>query len=307
MVIDVEIMDCGDLVIRNIGEELIKENHKNINFYFISEPGLYDKGYTIVSQKNKEGVKNSNKIILTEEKGEKGIFLYQAKAKIKAEILKIVACEENGEKMEVVSGISPYNLIQGTLFNHFVACDLAREGFKVCFLSLNIDFPFRSIGWDTGNKGLLKALYYFNNQENFNPGIISRNVSGNYDYLEVDIKGEEVLDISTNFILMLIDFLESQNYRYLVFDYGFQYIQLKNLEDYLFFLKSPDAGSGCGLTLEMENNFTENMKAKVDLEIIEAVQLDRIINFKNEKIRFNYDREESNLWKRSLRKKLLKP
>lgn len=307
MVIDVEIMDCGDLVIRNIGEELIRENHKNINFYFISEPGLYDKGYTIVSEKNKEGVRNSNKIVLTEEKGEKGIFLYQAKAKIKAEILKIVAYEENCEKLEVVSGISPYNLLQGTLFNHFIACDLAREGFKVCFLSLNIDFPFSSIGWDTGNKGLLKALYYFNNQDNFNQGIISRNVSGNYDYVEVDIKGEEVLDISTNFIVMLIDFLAAQKYRYLIFDYGFQYIQLKDLEDHLFFIKSPDAGLGCGLTLKMENNFADNIKPKGNMEIIEAVQLDRMITFKNGKIKFNYDREESNLWKRSLRKKLLKP
>lgn len=307
MVIDVEIFDCGDLVIRNIGEELIRENHKNINFYFISEPGFGDKGYTIVSQKNKDGVRNINKIVLTEEKNENGIFLYQAKAKIKAEILKIVAQDGNGEKMEIVAGISPYNLSLGTIFNHFLACELARNGNKVCILSLNIDFPFRCIGWDSGNKGLLKALYYFNNQEKFNPGIISQHNYDNYDYVEVDIKGEEVKDISENLIISLFDFLKTQNYRYLVLDYGALYLQLKNLEDYLFFLKSSESSSDGGLNLEMENNFISNMKMTGNMEIIESVQVEKVFSFKNGKIKFSYDREESNLWKRNLKKKLLKP
>lgn len=302
MMIDVEIYDCGDLVIRNIGEELIKENHKNINFYFISEPHLGEGGYTIVSDKNKKVLGSNNMIILTESKDENGIFLYQAKAKIKAEILKIVGQDEKVQKMDIVACVSPYNMSAATIFNHYIACELASSGNKVCMLSLNVDFPFKSIGWDKGSKGLLKAMYYYNNQENFNPGIISFQASDGYHYIEMDIKGDEIDDISKEFIDNLIKFLDIQNFRYLVLDYGFFYWRVRELEDYLYFLHCEDSS----INMEMEKKHIGNMNNIGKVEIIEMGQLDKMIFLKNGLIRFNRDREELILWRKTLKKKLLK-
>lgn len=299
--IDVEIYDCGDLVIRNIGEELIRENHKNINFYFISEMGLGESGYTIVSDKNKEVTRKSNTIVLTEKKDYDGVFLYQAKAKIKAEILKIVGQEESGIKMEIIAVISPYNMVSATILNHFIAKELGCEGSKVCMLSFNIDFPFKCIGWNAGNKGLLKALYYYNNQENFNPVIISHNDSDQYHYIEMDIKGDEIDELTHVFVNHLIKFLENQNYRYLVLDYGVLYWKIKEIEDYLYYIQNESGG----LNLEMDKIHIASLKNKV-AEVIQLGHLDKIISIKNGLIKFNKDREELILWKRSLRKKLLK-
>lgn len=301
VVIDVEIYDCGDLVIRNIGEELIKENHKNINFYFISELSLGESGYTIVSDKNKEVTRKSNTIVLTEEKDEEGIFLYQAKAKIKAEILKIVGQVETGVKMEIIAVVSPYNVLSATIFNHYIARELGSDGSKVCMLSFNIDFPFKCIGWNSGNKGLLKALYYYNNQENFNPGIISYNDSDQYHYIEMDIKGDEINELTNIFINHLMKFLETQKYRYIVFDYGVLYWKIKEIEDYLYYIQI----EGGALNLEMDKIHIDSMKNS-GVEVIELGQLDKIISIKNGLVKFNKDREELILWKRSLRKKLLK-
>lgn len=299
--IDVEIYDCGDLVIRNIGEELIRENHKNINFYFIDELGLGISGYTIVSNKNKKALSNSNIIVLTEEKDDDGIFLYQAKANIKAEILKIIGHGEKDSKMEIVAGVSPYNLEVATISNHFIARELAEEGNKVCMVSFNIDFPFKCIGWNTGNKGLLKALYYYNNQEKFNPGIISHNSIDLYHYIEIDIKGQEVDELTNIFINYLIEFFETQNYRYLVLDYGVLYWKIKKIEDYLYYIQI----EGNGINLEMDKMHINSMKND-GIEVIELGELDKIISIKNGQIKFNKFREELVKWKRSLRKKLLK-
>lgn len=301
VVIDVEIYDCGDLVIRNIGEELIRENHKNINFYFISEMGLGESGYTIVSDKNKEVLSKSKTIVLTENKEEGGIFLYQAKAKIKAEILKIVGQEETNAKMEIIAVVSPYNMLSATVLNHFIAKELGSDDNKVCMLSFNIDFPFNYIGWNIGNKGLLKSLYYYNNQENFNPGIISQNANDQYHYIEMDIKGNEIDEITNIFINHLIKFLETQNYRYLVLDYGVLYWRVKEIADYLYYILIEDGG----LNLEMDKIHIDNMKNS-GVEVIELGLLDKIISIKNGLIKFNKDREELILWKRRLRKKLLK-
>ncbi|KAF0092309.1 MAG: hypothetical protein FD141_493 [Fusobacteria bacterium] len=301
VVIDVEIYDCGDMVIRNIGEELIKENHKNINFYFINEFNLGESGYTIISGKNKKVIRNSKMIILTEEKDQNGIFLYQAKAKIKAEILKIVGCEEKDQQMEIIAAISPYNLSAATISNHFIARELADEGNKVFMLSFNIDFPFKCIGWNTSNKGLLKALYYHNNQEKFNPGIISHNIIEKYDYIEMDIKSEEINELTDIFIKHLMKFLETQKYRYVVLDYGVLYWKMREIEDYLYYIQI----EGNLLNSEMDKMHINSMK-KVIVDAIELGQLDNIICIKNGQIKFNKDREELVLWKGSLKKKLLK-
>lgn len=300
--IDVEIYDCGNWVIRNIGEELIKENHKNINFYFISELGFGESGYTILSAKEKKILKNGNMIILTEEKDQEGIFLYQAKAKIKSEILKIVGHEVQDSKMEIVAAVSPYNLSGATISNHFLAKELAGEGNKVCMLSFNIDFPYKCIGWNTGNKGLLKALYYYNNQEKFNPGIVSHNDSDLYDYIDMDIKGDEINDLTNDFTNHLMKFLETQFYRYLVLDYGVLYWKLNRVEDYSYFLQFENSG----IIREMDKRHLISKGNIGRLEIIELGQLDKIISMKNGQIKFNKDREELAIWKRSLRTKLLK-
>lgn len=304
VVIDVEIYDCGDFIIRNIGEELIKENHKNINFYFISEFGLSESGYTILSEKNKnEKISgNSKMILLTEKLSEDGIFLYQSKAIIKAEILEIVGFEEKRSKMEIVAAISPYNLSAATISNHFIATELAYAGEKVCMLSFNIDFPFHYIGWDTGNKGLLKALYYYNNKDNLNPGIINQNPSNQYHFIEMDIKEEEMHELTNIFIKHLMKFLETQNYRYIVLDYGILYRKFKELENYLYYIQI----EGSETSMEMDKKHILGINNIGNIELVDLGQLDKIFSVKNGKIKFNNDREVLIRWKKSLRMKLLK-
>lgn len=304
VMIDVEIYDCGNFVIRTIGEELIKENNKNINFYFVSDFGLGESNYTILSEinKNKFISRKGKMIVLTEEKCQDGIFLYQSKAKIKAEILKIIGYEEKRSKLEIISAISPYNLPAATIFNHFIAKELAKDGEKVCMLSFNIDFPFHYIGWNTGNKGLLKALYYFNNKENFNPGIINQCTSNQYHIIEMDIKEDEIHELTNIFINSLMKFLETQNYRYVVLDYGILYRTFKELENYLYYIQI----EGGELNLEMDKKYIFNINNICKVEVIDLGQLDKNFSIKNGQIRFNKEREELIQWKRSLRMKLLK-
>lgn len=302
MMVDVEIYDCGDFVIRNIGEELIKEKHKNINFYFISEFGLEKNNYIILSEKNKHIPINSKMIILTEEKSKEGIFLYQSKAKIKTEILKIVGQEIKRPKMEIVAAISPYNLSTATIANHFIARELSNDDEKVCMVSFNIDFPFESISWNLGKKGLLKAMYYYSNQEDFNPGIISDNSIDHYHYIEMDIKEEEINQLTDIFVDYLIKFLETQNYRYLVLDYGILYWHLKNHMDYLYFIQIENSS----LVMDMDTNHLMSISKFSNCEVINLGQIDKIFSVKNGKIKFNSDREELIRWKRNLKLKLLK-
>jgi DNA-binding PadR family transcriptional regulator len=304
VMIDVEIYDCGNFIIRNIGEELIKENKKNINFYFVNDFGLGERDYTILSEKNKNKYisRNCKMIVLTEEKCEEGIFLYQSKAKIKAEILKIIGCEEKRPKLEILAAISPYNLSAATIFNHYMAKELAKDGEKVCMLSFNIDFPFHYIGWNTGNKGLLKALYYYNNNENFNPGIINQCTGNQYHIIEMDIKEDEIHELTNVFINNLMKFLENQNYRYVVLDYGVLYRILKELENYLYYIQI----EGGELDIEMDRKHIISINNIGKAEVIDLGQLDKNFSVKNGQIRFNNEREELIQWKRSLRMKLLK-
>lgn len=300
--IDVAIYDNGDFVIRNIGEELIRENHKNINFYFISEFGLEKNNYTILSERNKLHIKNSKMILLTQEKSKEGIFLYQSKARIKTEILNIVGEEIGSPRMEIVSAISPYNLYAATISSHFIARELSNNDKKVCMLSFNIDFPFHTIGWDRGKKGLLKAIYYYSNSEEFNPGFINQNSRNQYHYIEMDIKKEEIYQITDIFLDSLMKFLETQSYRYVVLDYGILYWQLKHIIDYLYFIQIESSS----LEMDMNKKHLIGINNLSNLENIILGQIDKIFSLKNGEIKFNKDREELILWKRNLKMKLLK-
>lgn len=302
VVINVEIYDCGDFVIRNIGEELIKENHENINFYFIDEFGQEKNNYTILSDKNKNLNINGKLILLTEEKSESGIFLYQSKAKIKAEILKIVGKEINSSKMVIITAISPYNLSTATIANHFISLEMTKYGEKVCMLSFNIDFPFNTIGWDSGKKGLLKGMYYYCNKEDFNNSIISYNTTNQYDYIEMDIKVDEIDQITDIFINDLIKFLENQSYRYLVIDYGILYWRLKEMMDYLYYIQIERSS----LDMDMDKKHIVNINKSANVDVIDLGKLDNIYSIKNGNIKFNNDREELIQWKRNLKMKLLK-
>ena len=302
LVIDVGIYDGGDSVIRNIGEELIRENQKNINFHFISEFGLERIDYTILSEKNKDSLKNTKVILLTEEEGKDGIFLYQTKARIKAEILNIIGEEMVGSKMEIVAVISPYSLAFATISSHFLAREISNNQKKVCMLSFNIDFPYQTIGWEKGKKGLLKAIYYYSNQESFNPGIINRNSSNQYHYIEMDINREEILHITDVFLENIMKFLETQGYRYVVLDYGVLYWRLKHHMDYLYFIQIESNS----LEMDMDKNHIMNINKPSNFESIKLGHPDKIFSLKNGEIKFNKDREELTLWKRNLKKKLLK-
>jgi len=302
-IIDVGILADGDMIIKSIGEDLIKDNHKNINFYFLNETVSVDMDYLILNHKNKKTPKNIKCILLCENINDSGIFLFQAKAKIKTAILNIIGEEDRKNKFEVISGISPYNLAGATLFNQFISCELANEGHKICMLSLNINFPYKFLGWDLGNKGLLKAIYYYQNNESFNPGIISHHISEKYHYIEMDININESRDISEDLIKKLLNFLKIQEYRYVVLDYGIFYWQLTKLSDKIFYLQN----IGNNLISELENNNLVNINNFTDpdsWEIIELEQLENIFVIKNERIIFNYDMEELSKWKRSLRSKL---
>lgn len=300
--IDVAIYDNGDFVIRNIGEELIRENHKNINFYFISEFGLEKNNYTILSEGNKLHIKNSKMILLTQEKSKEGIFLYQSKARIKTEILNIVGEEIGRPRMEIVAAISPYNLYAATISSHFIARELSNNDKKVCMLSFNIDFPFHTIGWDRGKKGLLKAIYYYSNREEFNPGFINQNSKNQYHYIEMDIKKEEIHQITDMFLDSLMKFLETQSYRYVVLDYGILYWQLKHIIDYLYFIQIENSS----LEMDMNKKHLIGINNLSNFENIILGQIDKIFSVKNGEIKFNKDREELILWKRNLKMKLLK-
>lgn len=302
VVIDVAIYDNGDFVIRNIGEELIRENHKNINFYFISEFGLEKNNYTILSEGNKLHIKNSKMILLTQEKSKEGIFLYQSKARIKTEILNIVGEEIGRPRMEIVAAISPYNLYAATISSHFIARELSNNDKKVCMLSFNIDFPFHTIGWDRGKKGLLKAIYYYSNREEFNPGFINQNSKNQYHYIEMDIKKEEIHQITDMFLDSLMKFLETQSYRYVVLDYGILYWQLKHIIDYLYFIQIENSS----LEMDMNKKHLIGINNLSNFENIILGQIDKIFSVKNGEIKFNKDREELILWKRNLKMKLLK-
>lgn len=300
--IDVAIYDNGDFVIRNIGEELIRENHKNINFYFISEFGLEKNNYTILSERNKLHIKNSKMILLTQEKSKEGIFLYQSKARIKTEILNIVGEEIGRPRMEIVAAISPYNLYAATISSHFIARELSNNDKKVCMLSFNIDFPFHTIGWDRGKKGLLKAIYYYSNSEEFNPGFINQNSRNQYHYIEMDIKKEEIYQITDIFLDSLMKFFETQSYRYVVLDYGILYWQLKHIIDYLYFIQIESSS----LEMDMNKKHLIGINNLSNFENIILGQIDKIFSVKNGEIKFNKDREELILWKRNLKMKLLK-
>ncbi|MDD2370980.1 MAG: hypothetical protein PHQ32_03145 [Firmicutes bacterium] len=304
-IVEVGIFTDGDLFIKSIGEELIKENHKNINFSFFDEQSLIEPDYLILNYKNKGKVNKCNAIFLSENFNDGGIFLFQAKGKIKKEILNIIRAEDMVNEFEVISGISPYNLAYATLFNHFLASRLSKEGLKVCFLSLNINFPYKYLGWNLDNKGLLKAIYYYQNKEKFNPGIISKHQSDNYYFVEMDLKINEVDGISEDFIKMLLEFFKTEEFRYVVFDYGIFYWQISNFSDSIFYLQNNQNT----LLREMENNNLSNMNTFTNQgrnEIIEIDDLDNVYVIKNGKLSFNCEMEDIKGWKRSLKRKLLK-
>ncbi len=303
--IDVGILADGDLIIKAIGEELIRENHKDINFYFLKDLVSNEADFIILNHNNREKMANDNFIYLCESVNESGIFLFQGKAKIKKEILNIIGKENLKDEFEVVSGISPFNLVGATLFNQFIARELAVEGFKVCLISLNITFPFKYFGWNMENKGLLKAIYYYQNNDDFNPGIISQHESDNYSFIEMDIKVNESNSISKDFIQKLLSFLKGQNYKYIVLDYGIFHWQFPNCSDNIFYLQNKNNS----LLEEMDKNYLENLNkvnSKVNLEFIRIESLENIFTIKNEKIRFNKEMEDLDNWKKSLKKILLK-
>lgn len=303
-IVEVGILADGDLIIKAIGEELIRENHNNINFYFLNELVPTETDYVILNYSNKEKLEIENSIFLCEDINENGIFLFQAKAKIKTEILSIIGEEKITSNFKVISGISPYDLLSGTIFNHFIASELGKEGFKVCFISLNISFPFNYLDCELGNKGLVKALYYYQNGEDFNPGIISQHGSDKYSYIETDLKINELESISIDFLEKLLSFLKIQNYNYVVMDLGIFNWKFPNISNHIFYLQNKENS----ILEEMEEEYLGYLKKFNNgrsLEIIQLGNLENIVFIKKDKISYKNNMEEIGYWKRSLKKILL--
>lgn len=301
--IDVGILDSGDMALRWIGEELIREKHKGVNFFFIGNTELVEGDYIIAFKRDKNLISRGEPIILTEDKDDEGVFIYQAKGKIKSDILKFFSKENIGEELKVITGLSPFNQSEGTIFNHFLASEIAAAGYKVCYLSINVTFPYRYLNWADENKGLLKAIYYHDNDEPLNPGILSNNIESKYQYVNLDINISELNCISKELLLKIKTMIESLNFKYLIIDYGnLSFNPGIFIHKYHFYLRI------IRNELDKVRNdiFINQCNCSNYLDSFEIESMDYLYSLKNNRLRLNYEKEEIILWKRSLRNNLLK-
>lgn len=298
--IEVEILAGGNEIIRLIGEELIKESSAGLKIDFVEEPSGRTGVFLIIGNKYEEKEKYvDGRIVLCEEGGGEGISLLQPKARIKSEILGRLQKEGSRRDMLILSGNSPYSLWKATVFCHFLAVELAKEGHRVFLLSFNLDFPFESLGWTSGSKGLLKALYYHGIGEDFNPGIVKRHQKSGYDYLEVDIRAEEAGQLTEDFVRRLAAYIGSLGYSHLVLDYGVLYWLFLRLEDHMYFLKDGnDEVPGI-----METSHLLTLSAREDVEVVDGENLFKMKRNKRGIMNFYLDREGLKSWKNNLRKK----
>lgn len=279
-----------DRILRKIGEELIKEKYDNLNFYFITDERFIKGDYIIAFKEDEVLLEDRKGIYLTDSREEDdNIFFYQGKEKIKKEILKKLGGVENkGERLKIIgvrNNIKKYN---GTIFSYFLGEYL---GDKACWLSLNYLFPYKLLLTNSNSIGLLKALYYFENNEEIKSSVVKE--EKNFFYIENDLKRKEKLLGEYKFFKKIISLLEKLNFRYLILE-SFPLSIINNL-DYLIVQNSK------------ENLIEEEilkLEEKVDGVYIygKDINIGEFYNIKNNKIVFNYKGEECNRWKEILKK-----
>ena len=222
--INVGIYTKEDKILRTIGEELIRERHQGLNIYLITNPDFLSGDYVVARLEDGAEITKGSPVYLTEDLKEEGIFLFQSKEKIKEQILTAVyggkGVQRAKNKIRLIQVLAFSSEHTSTVFSHFLASELGGEGRKVCFLSLNLFFPFNCIYPQAGGKGLLKALYYQKNGQEVNPGILNYSEEYRYHFIGNDLNFDEFKELNPLMIDELTRLLEREGFDDLVLDYS---------------------------------------------------------------------------------------
>ena len=287
--INIGIFNKEDRVLKIIGEELIKEHYKDLNFFFITEDKYLKGDYIVAFKEDAPFVKEGQGIFLSESIGDKDdIFFYQGKEVIKEEILRRIGRDVNIKEQLKLIGvenlIKPYN---STIFSYYLAEYLSSFKAKVCWLSLNCYFPFEYF-FPMEGSGLTKAKYYWQNKEELNNRLVKSH--GDFYYLENDLYPEDLENTSLEFYLALKDFLKDLNFDYLVLD---NYpIFLKPELDYQLVLKTAANG--------LEERIWQERRSDPGKSILVEggdISYGSFYSLKKNRLSFNYQNEEHLLWK----------
>lgn len=220
---DIGIFDQGDAILRRIGEELIRERHPGLNFFFISDPSLLSGDYVVVFEEGLDEIKGGVPILLTRREGTKGIFFFASKERIKEGILSAIGPrsglqEAPSRPMKVFVTMGSGKGSQGTILAHALGMELASCGFRPCLLSLNFLFPLERIGQSRQYKGLLKAMTYLHLGEPLHPGLLSMHPEGSYHYMESDISFGDIPDLGVPLLSGIGEMLGREGFTHFVLD-----------------------------------------------------------------------------------------
>lgn len=220
---DIGIFDRGDAILRRIGEELIRERHPGLNFFFISDPSLLTGDYVVLFKEDLEEVRGGIPILLSRREDHEGIFFFTSKERIKEGILAAIApprvkFEEPNRPMKVFVTMGCNKGVEGTILAHALATELEADGFRPCLLSLNFLFPLERIGQSRQYKGLLKAMTYVHLGEPLHPGLLSLHPEAGYHYMESDISFGDVADLRVPLLSGIGEMLHREGFTHFILD-----------------------------------------------------------------------------------------
>lgn len=224
--INIGIFTKGDRILRLIGEELIRERHPDLNIFFVSDPDFLDGDFVVALKREYPETAGGQPVLLTEHPEDEGIFFFQNKERIKEQILEsVLGRDGRGGRLGERTRLRRFRIlgladdVGSTVFGHFLARELAGDGRRVCFLSLNPFFPFGCIDAGKRGPGLLKALYYRKNGQQLHPGILQSSPEHQYHVLAMDLNFEEFGELDGALLEESAAMLEADGFDDLVLDY----------------------------------------------------------------------------------------
>ena len=308
--INIGIYTKDDKILRTIGEELIRERHQGLNFYLVTHQDFLSGDLIVARREDGAEISAGRPVYLTEDLREEGIFLFQSKEKIKEQILSAVYGEKGMQRVKsrirLIQALTFADEYTSTVFSHLLATELAGEGRKVCFISLNLFFPFGCIHSQAGNNGLLKALYYQKNGQEINLGIISFSEEFRYHYIGNDLNFDEFKEMNPLVIEEIAGVLEREGFDDLVLDYSREGLELlrnsaRRGDLNLLLGVADDPLSGCQ---------EEGLLATLPELVIHArgplVTRDRSYSYKGGRLEQIQGSEEMVIWKGILKEKYRK-